>query len=69
MKDERNIVNSTVPSYLHFVKLSCLNKLVVVVVVVVVVIWWRSPKWPKVTSFLGGPGACSPGNFLKMNMR
>ena len=46
-----------------------LNKLVVVVVVVVVIIWWRSPKWPKATRFLGGPGACSPGNFLKMNMR
>ena len=24
LKDERNIVNSTVPSYLHFLKLSCL---------------------------------------------
>ena len=24
-----------------------------------------SPEWPKATRFLGGPGACSPGNFLK----
>ena len=30
------------------------------------IVWGRSPEWPKATSrSYGGPGACSPGNFLK----
>ena len=29
----------------------------------------RRPEWPKATSFLGGPGACSPGKFFEINMR
>ena len=29
------------------------------------IVWGRSPEWPKATRFVGGPGACCPGNFLK----
>ena len=29
------------------------------------IVWGRSPEWAKATSFLGGPRAYHPGNFLK----